>query len=186
MSPLVRLAFLAVAWILWLLPFFIRQSKGTQKAVQVATGARWGIVLVSIGFMAVFMHRPEAWAAEFSPVRLCVGAVFAFCGILLSWTAVAGLGRQWRVDAGLNADHELVRSGPYRIVRHPIYASMLCMLLTWIAAIGTLPGWPIAIVLFIVGTEIRVWVEDRLLRSRFHEQFDQWQKSVPAYLPFIR
>ena len=44
-------------------------------------------------------------------------------------TGVGALGRQWRIDAGLNSDHELVQSGPYRIVRHPIYTSMLCLLL---------------------------------------------------------
>jgi protein-S-isoprenylcysteine O-methyltransferase Ste14 len=39
------------------------------------------------------------------------------------------LGRQWRIDAGLNQDHELVTSGPYRVVRHSIYTSMLCVLI---------------------------------------------------------
>jgi protein-S-isoprenylcysteine O-methyltransferase Ste14 len=100
--------------------------------------------------------------------------------------AVANLGKQWRVDAGLNVDHELVQSGAYREVRHPIYLSMLCMLLMNLAMIGTLPGWPVAIVLALVGTEIRVRVEDGLLRERFGPKFTEWQKRVPAYLPFLR
>jgi protein-S-isoprenylcysteine O-methyltransferase Ste14 len=51
---------------------------------------------------------------------------------------------------------------------------------------GTLPGWPIAIVLFIIGTEIRVRVEDGLLRARFGQRFVEWQKAKAAYVPFIR
>src|SRR5947207_3171062 len=47
----------------------------------------------------------------------------------LSWTSARALGRQWRIDAGLNPDHQLVRSGGYGVVRHPIYTSMFCMLL---------------------------------------------------------
>ena len=46
--------------------------------------------------------------------------------------------------------------------------------------------WPIALVLFVAGTEIRVRSEDALLRERFGERFVPWQQSVPAYLPFVR
>jgi protein-S-isoprenylcysteine O-methyltransferase Ste14 len=52
--------------------------------------------------------------------------------------------------------------------------------------VGTLPGWPVAVVLFVVGTEIRVRVEDGLLMERFGDQFLVWQKARPAYLPFVR
>jgi protein-S-isoprenylcysteine O-methyltransferase Ste14 len=52
--------------------------------------------------------------------------------------------------------------------------------------VGKLPGWPIAIVLAIAGTEIRVRVEDSLLCTRFGADFTAWQKRVPAYLPFVR
>ncbi|MDQ6700168.1 MAG: isoprenylcysteine carboxylmethyltransferase family protein, partial [Acidobacteriota bacterium] len=103
-----------------------------------------------------------------------------------SWAAVPALGKQWRIEAGLNADHQLVKSGPYGIVRHPIYASMLAMFL---AAGLILTWWPVlllAFVIFIVGIEIRVRTEDGLLRSRFHQEFEAWRKSVPAYIPFVR
>jgi protein-S-isoprenylcysteine O-methyltransferase Ste14 len=86
----------------------------------------------------------------------------------------------------LNADHELVRSGPYRIVRHPIYLSIFAVMLgagllisrpTWLAA---------ALVLEIIGTEIRVRVEDALLASRFGDKFREYQRRVPAYIPLLR
>jgi protein-S-isoprenylcysteine O-methyltransferase Ste14 len=48
---------------------------------------------------------------------------------LLSWTATRALGRHLRFDAALTPDHQLVRSGPYRLLRHPIYTSMFCLLL---------------------------------------------------------
>ena len=93
-------------------------------------------------------------------------------GGVLSWTSARTLGRQWRFDAGLNADHQLVQSGAYRFVRHPIYASMLCMLL------GTgLLVTPARLVAdfsscsFLLGVEIRIRIEDALLASRFGEEF---------------
>jgi protein-S-isoprenylcysteine O-methyltransferase Ste14 len=186
MNPLFRFVFLLVAWILWIFPFVRGRIRGTQRAITVARAARWGILLVALGFFLVFTHGPEAWNSPWPVWRLSLALPAALAGILLSHSGVRNLGRQWRVDAGLNADHELVRTGPYRIIRHPIYASILCMLLAGIAAVGTLPGWPIGLVLFIIGTEIRIRIEDGLLRGRFGEQFESWKRRVPAYVPFIR
>ena len=60
------------------------------------------------------------------------------------------------------------------------------MLLSTICLVGTMPGWPIAIVLFVIGIEIRVRVEENLLRERFGARFTEWRRSLPAYLPFVR
>jgi protein-S-isoprenylcysteine O-methyltransferase Ste14 len=112
--------------------------------------------------------------------------VFASLAAVLSWTATRALGRQWRIDAGLNVDHELVRSGPYRWVRHPIYTSMLCLLL----ATGFMLAPPIllltATAISIAGLEIRTHVEDGLLLSRFGEEFRSYRRDVAAYLPLVR
>jgi protein-S-isoprenylcysteine O-methyltransferase Ste14 len=96
------------------------------------------------------------------------------------------LGKQWRVDAGLNAEHELVTAGPYRMVRHPIYTSVLCLLWGTGFILLPLPLILLATVLALIGTEIRIRIEDGLLASRFGKQFDQYKSSVSAYLPFVR
>jgi len=186
MSPVFRLVFMAVVWVVWLFPFARRRVQGEQKAVTVIRAARWGILLAAAGFAFVFIHGPKPWSSPWPVWRFLLAAPLASVAIILSHSGVRNLGRQWRVDAGLNADHELIRTGPYRIVRHPIYASMLCIILAGVAVIGTLPGWPIGLVLFFIGTEIRVRIEDGLLRGRFGEQFEAWKRCVPAYIPFIR
>jgi len=43
-----------------------------------------------------------------------------------------------------------------------------------------------AVIVFVVGTEIRIRIEDQLLSSRFAERFRQYERSVPAYIPFLR
>ncbi len=105
---------------------------------------------------------------------------------LLSWTGARALGRQWRIDAGLSDDHELVTSGPYRFVRHPIYTSLLCVLLGTGVLITT--WWLLlpSLLLFIIGTEIRVRIEDHLLASHFGERFVEYRQRVPAYIPFLK
>ena len=140
MSPVIRLSILAVAWLLWVLPFFLNRARGQGKAVKVDPRARLGILLVGLGFFLANKHRPEVWGAPVELWRALLGMAFAAVAIALAWMAVGNLGRQWRVDAGLNADHELVQTGAYRLVRHPIYLSILCMLSMFVAMIGTLPG----------------------------------------------
>ena len=139
-----------------------------------------------IGFFLVYMHSPQTWAMSLPIWRAAVGFAFGAVAIALVWTAVGPLGRHWRFDAGLNADHELIQTGAYRIVRHPIYSSMLWMYVMVAAWIGTLPGWPIGLALLLAGLEIRVHIEDRLLRERFGDRFVEWTRRVSAYVPFVR
>ena len=89
-------------------------------------------------------------------------------------------------SASLNSDHELVTSGQYRLVRHPIYTSMLLFLCGTGLMITPLPLPLLATAVFMLGTEIRVQIEDRLLASRFGDRLRQYQRRVPAYIPFVK
>jgi protein-S-isoprenylcysteine O-methyltransferase Ste14 len=163
---------------------FILAKRSPQPAQKLDRRARWGILLVAISYSIVLQGR--FWERSLPFWRLSVSVLFLVLAGILSWSGTRFLGRQWRVDAGLNADHELVMTGPYRVVRHPIYASMLCLLCGTAFMIAPLLLFLIALLIFICGTEIRVRVEDNLLASRFGEQFRSYQRSVPAYIPFVR
>jgi protein-S-isoprenylcysteine O-methyltransferase Ste14 len=106
--------------------------------------------------------------------------------VTLAWSAVRHLGKQWRIQAALSEDHELVQTGPYRWVRHPIYASMLGMLLATGFAWSWWPLLLVALAIFLVGTEIRVHAEERLLADRFGESFADYRSRVRAYVPLLR
>lgn len=185
MNSKFRIAALVLIWAIWFLAFLVRARRNKQRAQTLDPRARWGIVLEGAAFFLMLLHGPATWASPLSPLRFCLGLLFGLLAISFGWTAVANLGRQWRVDAGLNADHKLVTSGPYRIVRHPIYFSMFAMLLAALSFVGTWPLWPVALVLFAAGTEIRVRIEDGLLRQRFGDSFSEWQRSVSAWIPLL-
>jgi protein-S-isoprenylcysteine O-methyltransferase Ste14 len=68
----------------------------------------------------------------------------------------------------------------------PIYTSLLCLLWAMGFLLTRLPWLALASLLALIGTEIRVRVEDGLLASRFGKQFEAYQRSVPAYIPLIR
>jgi protein-S-isoprenylcysteine O-methyltransferase Ste14 len=181
--PAILYVLLAAAWVSWMAPFLLLRPKSVQP-VRLDRRARWGMVLEGVAYWlcwasAFWKHAPEPW-------RIAAAIPVFAAGVWLAWTAVRTLGSKWRMDAGLNADHELVVSGPYRFIRHPIYASMLCMLLGTGLALTPLYLLVIAVALFIAGTEIRVRVEDSLLASRFPDQFREYRAHVAAYIPFVR
>lgn len=186
MTPAARLVITIAAIIGFFLPFFLFTSRKSETPVETANAARWGIVLQGLGFLLVYLHTPGFWRSPVAVWRIATSAVFAIASWLLSWTAPRHLGRQWRINAALNADHELVQSGPYRIVRHPIYAAMLCLIISACLSCGEWPFWPIALLLFLAGLEWRVRLEDNLLQRRFGARFEKWRRETPAYIPFLR
>lgn len=173
-------------WFLWILGFVLFRPKQKSTPVQTAPKARWGIVLQSLGYWAIYIPASRSFADPIPVWRICAGIVFGLVGIWLAASGVRHLGKQWRVNAALNSDHELITTGPYRIVRHPIYASMLALAVMSALMVGRLPWWPVGIALVLVGIEVRVRVEDGLLRGRFGSRFEEWKRQIPAYLPLVR
>jgi protein-S-isoprenylcysteine O-methyltransferase Ste14 len=125
------------------------------------------------------------WTRSLTLWRIALALVLFAVAALLSWTSSRALSGHLRADAALGAEHKLVRSGPYALVRNPIYTSMILVLC---AVAVVITGWKLflaAIVVFVIGTEIRVRTEEQLLASRFGEEFQAYKRGVPAYLPFL-
>lgn len=178
----VAIAELVLCWLLWGYPFLFRADRSRRTAVVTARAARWGILLQTIAVFLTWFQTGRSQPLALIVLSMIVAPICVVC----AWQAVDHLGKQFRIQAGLYADHDLVRSGPYRFVRHPIYASLMGMML---ATGGVFSSWPVllaAIALFIAGTEIRVRVEDGLLAARFKEEFAKYRAKVPAYLPWVR
>lgn len=175
----------AVGWFAWLYPFLFRAPhRQHRESITVAGPTRVGLLLEGVAiFLAFALH-------EDGPVdllRILPAIVLIVVCAIMAWQSVTHLGRQFRVHAGLYHDHQLVRTGPYRIVRHPIYTSLMGMLIATFLLLRTDWMWALfSLLLFIGGTEIRVRSEDALLASRFRNQFREYQRSVSAYIPLVR
>ena len=175
------------AWFAWLYPLLFRAPhKQERPSVSLAAPTRAGLLLQGLGIVVAFVFRMPLDNPP-GALRIAIGAAIAAVSAVASWTSVTNLGRQFRITAGLYEDHELVRTGPYRYVRHPIYSSMLGLLLCSILLLMTEWLWSaVSLALFLAGTEIRVRAEDGLLETRFGEDFRRYRKSVSAYIPFVR
>ena len=179
-------AVLLTSWCVWWYPFLFRAPHNQKRSsITLAGPTRAGLFLECSAILIAFAFRVPA-GGPLPWWRLAGTCVFGGIASALSWTSVRHLGRQFRVNAGLYEDHQLVTTGPYAIVRHPIYASLLAMLLS---TLFLLTGWRwavVALVLFFAGTEIRVATEDGLLESRFGARFAGYKRRVKAYIPLVR
>ena len=181
--PAYAYAILAAGSLLWFSPF-LSIKRNTEAPEKLNRRARWGVILEALGYTLLWQN--QFWARPVEAWRIAFSVVFFACAGLLAWTGARALGPQWRIDAALIPNHQLVRSGVYGVVRHPIYASFLCFFLGTGFMIAPLPVFLLSTVLFVIGTEIRVRIEDALLVSRFGNQFRDYQRTVPAYVPFLK
>jgi protein-S-isoprenylcysteine O-methyltransferase Ste14 len=184
--PLACWVVLMLCWFAWIYPFLFRAPHFQKRHSIVAYKPTLaGLLLEALGIFVAFVFRLPSMAPP-GPARLALSTVFAVLAAVLSWTSIHHLGPQFRIQAGLYDDHKLVRTGPYAVVRHPIYASLLCALLCTLLLLTPWQWCVLSLALFLTGTEIRVRTEDRLLESRFPDEFGEYRRHVPAYLPFLR
>jgi len=145
-----------------------------------------GIVLQSIGIGSAGLGVVSPTLAPLSAAGLGgTAAVLLLMGGAIALFAASSreLGRNWSLVARTRSDHELVCTGPYARVRHPIYLGMLLFLLALAVALGHWIQLIIAVPIFLAGTAIRTRIEDGLLEESFGDQFRAYRKSTPALIP---
>lgn len=134
------------------------------------------------GFANLVIVEARPWGLR-SLVWIAAIALLVIGGTALLNAAVQTLGRQWSLVARVASGHDLVTTGPYARVRHPIYTAMLVMLVATGLAINGPVQLAIGIAVFAIGTALRVRIEEALLRSAFGAAFDEYAKRVPAVVP---
>lgn len=116
--------------------------------------------------------------AQTAAVALMMGSAI---GLFVASTRA--LGANWSLEARVRDEHSLVTHGPFTRVRHPIYVAMLLFLVAQAIAVGHWRQLAFGMPLFVVGTLLRVREEERLLRERFGNAFDDYAARVARFLP---
>lgn len=118
-----------------------------------------------------------------SGIAVC-GLSLTLAGMLFCGWARWTIGRNWSGTVTLKQDHELIRNGPYRVVRHPIYTGLI------FAALGTaivfLRAECLAGVLLIaLGFWLKLRVEEQFMLEQFGEEYARYRNRVRALIPFV-
>jgi protein-S-isoprenylcysteine O-methyltransferase Ste14 len=150
-----------------------------------------GIALQAISYSVVWSVRRSAFSPivglrkSFEIALAILTMVIAVSSVWFVSAAVRTLGKQWSLAARVLEGHKLITAGPYNVVRNPIYTGMFGMLLATGLATSHWIGLLIAIIVFAIGTAVRVHSEEKLLREAFGEEFETYARKVPAVVPFI-
>ena len=181
-------AFLALSLVFFVFLFRAASRRTSETGATSDGRSRLGIIVQSVGIALAGFGPTNPTLAPFSPAALAgTVAVIVLMGGSVGLFAASSraLGRNWSLVARTRTDHELVRSGPYARIRHPIYLGMLLFLLALAVAVGHWIQLLIAVPVFLVGTAIRTRIEDLLLEQSFGDVFREYRSSTPALIPRI-
>lgn len=169
--------------------YWLVTAVGNKKiAVNESTGLRV-FRFVMLALMAVLLGTdwlrigPLGW--RFVPRHstwIWVGVLLTFVGVSLAIWARWNLGRNWSDKVVLKMDHELIRSGPYRYLRHPIYTGILLALAGTALTIGEWRGVA-ALVVLATNYYVKASREEKILAANFGEAFAEHKRRTGFFLP---
>jgi protein-S-isoprenylcysteine O-methyltransferase Ste14 len=130
-----------------------------------------------LGFLSDRMHPG-------GPTTHWIAAAVVAAGLAFATWARVHLGRNWSGTVTVKSDHELIRSGPYRFVRHPIYSGALLAVAGTSIARGEWRGLPAVLVLF-AALWRKLQLEERWMGEAFGEDYAKYRSEVSALIPFV-
>jgi protein-S-isoprenylcysteine O-methyltransferase Ste14 len=166
-----------IFWVYWIASAFgVKEGTGSRRRIPLS-----GLTALSV-ILVVRVFRGGSLAIH-SPVLGAIGAVLFASGIALAIWARVHLGRNWGMPMSQKAEPELVTSGPYRVVRHPIYSGLLAALLGT-ALVTNLIG---LIIVVILGAYFyySASVEEKNLTTTFPTAYPAYQTSTKMLIPFV-
>lgn len=187
--PTLVLAVVMLCWFAFGAIFVLRKQPPSAPDVKRDRSSIIGFALQALSYGMVLGARLEPFTLIISgsePLAIIasiVAVLMAVSSVSLIMAAVKTLGREWSVTARLVEGHRLATGGPYAYVRHPIYTGMLGMLLATGIAVSDWIVIIVALVVFFIGTIIRVRSEEKLLSGAFGPEFDVYSQTVRAIIP---
>jgi protein-S-isoprenylcysteine O-methyltransferase Ste14 len=182
---------LAICGYLWLIFIVVwiagaLKTKPVEQRESISSRLSYSVFVVA-AFYLVFVKeitRPWMRIQLFTPnlVTEVLGVVLTAAGIGFAIWARVYLGGNWSSSVTVKVGHRLVRTGPYRWVRHPIYTGLI------VALIGSgleraQVRMLVAMVLLYAGFKIKSRIEERAMTTVFGAEYDEYSRTTGAIIP---
>jgi protein-S-isoprenylcysteine O-methyltransferase Ste14 len=179
------------SWTLFIIVWAAMAGRNKQTAQrQDRAGMRRYLWPLLIGTLVMALpHRPTGplsvlvvRALPYAPAVRWVGAGAALLGVATAIWARRALGRNWSGDIQLKQDHELVTSGPYALVRHPIYTALILLYAALACQIGTSSALA-GLALVILSCWIKLRQEEALMLRTFPDAYPAYMARTRRLVP---
>ena len=182
MIPMNAMMFL---WAVWVASWWVAAvwSDRAVKSPGTTSQLAYNLLIIAGAVLLFGLRSPDRiWRL---PLALRWGTILlVLIGFLFTWWARITLGRYWARNVSRKADHRVIDTGPYALVRHPIYTGII------LATVATalLKGTAVALVgvgVMTVGWYVKARLEERFLHAELGEPYDAYKARVPMLVPFI-
>jgi protein-S-isoprenylcysteine O-methyltransferase Ste14 len=176
--------------IIWavLILYWVAYSRGNKNAVRKLNPAiRLLPLLCLFGLFMLFDAYPGFFHRQLyarNGLVEAIGVVLCGLGAALAIWARNVLGKNWSSVPQIKAGHELIQTGPFRLVRHPIYTGILLALFGTCFGRGRIQGLVLFLFCF-VAFWIKLKVEESFMSQQFPEAYPQYRNSTKALIPHI-
>ena len=177
-------------WIAWAVYWFVaarlvKQNRREESALSRAAHiVPLGIAAWLLWAPALRGHFLEGRFLPAAPATYWTGVVIVALGLLFAIWARNVLGRNWSGIVTLKQDHELIRTGPYRYVRHPIYTGLLIAFAGSAIARGEWRGL-LALAIAFAALWRKLKLEEQWMIDTFGDAYRRYRDEVRALIPFV-
>lgn len=183
-------SFFPVVWIAFLLYWQIKavDTKTTQRLEPAASRILRVltflivIVLLAVPRIPLSWLYVQLWPSGFWPFWL--GAALTVAGLLFAIWAREHLGSNWSRSVTIKQGHDLITTGPYAVVRHPIYTGVLIGFFGMAVAVSQVRGF-LAFVLMFFVLWVKLRMEEEWMRSQFGETYATYARQTAALVPYL-
>jgi protein-S-isoprenylcysteine O-methyltransferase Ste14 len=193
MSAVSILGWLWVAFFLaWLvLALFNKKASRSAPGRGRAWGFRLAVIAAAVMLAQLRRHEGPGWGAALGRVLSAhaglggqwLGVGLSFLGFAFAFWARVHLGRNWGIPMSLRQDHELITSGPYAYVRHPIYTGILLAMLGSALAMGSF--WLVLFALAFLYFLISARTEETMMLGQFPQAYPAYRRRTRMLIPFV-
>jgi protein-S-isoprenylcysteine O-methyltransferase Ste14 len=181
---------IGLIWMAWCLYWYVaaRNVKAARRTESRSSWVTHTVLLVAAIALLAWPQQGDGWFfGKVLPQTILgywIGVALLLTGLGFSIWARRRLGRNWSGTVTLKEDHELVRTGPYRWVRHPIYSGLL---LGFVGTAISLSEWRgvAAVILAIFALLLKIRLEERWMIETFGNAYLRFRAEVKALIPFV-
>ena len=182
--------FFPVVWIAFLVYWRIKAAgtKTTQRTDSSASQIVRALALLIVVVLLSTTRIPLPWLYhQLWPYGLWpfwIGVAVTVAGLLFAIWARQHLASNWSSAVTIKQDHELITTGPYALVRHPIYTGILAGFLGTAIALSQVRGF-IGLVIMFVAFWAKFRKEEEWMRSQFGETYATYARQTAALVPYL-